>query len=600
MTSIYRYLNATRQFVVVHKILSGIVIVVLAGGGYWEYGRLTSTAGVTHYILGTVATGTIVASVSESGQVSSSDSIDVKPQVSGTITWIGVTAGQHVSAGQAIASIDDTDAQQTLTDAKKQLAADQLQFQKDQAQAPISYQNDVQALATAKENLSDDYNTTYNDLSSTYLDLPAVMTTANDTLYGYDIDTKKSEWNMDALSNLFTTTDTQNVTSFMTGAKSDYATANTDYTAGVDTYKTTTRTSQPADIDTVLDQSTTMMTSVAQALQSELNFLGAVSDLADAHNIRLPSAFSTLQNNTRSALSTANSDLSTLLGDKKTLDNAKQAITNAQQTITLDQVGNNGTGSNPISLQISQNSLEKEQADIATQETNLAKYTIVAPFSGTVSTVPAKVGDTAGSAAVATVISNSQIATLSLNEIDAAKVVLGDKVTLTFDAINGLSLAGAVAEIDTVGTVSQGVVSYNVQVSFATQDTRVKPGMTVNADIQTAVAQNTLTVPSSAVKTVGGRSVVMVFNPPIPQTTVTAAGSSGVVSVTPPASVPVTTGISDNTNLQILSGLTAGEQVVISTKTGSATTVSAAAAATTRATGGGVGGGGGAAVLRGL
>ena len=146
------------------------------------------------------------------------------------------------------------------------------------------------------------------------------------------------------------------------------------------------------------------------------------------------------------------------------------------------------------------------------------------------------------------------------------------------------------------------MVSYDVQVSFDTQDPRVKPGMTVNADIQTAVAQNTLTVPSSAVKTVGGQSVVTIFNPAIPQTTVAAAGSAGITSSTPPASVPVTTGISDNTNVQILSGLSAGEQIVVSTKTGSATTVSAAASATTRSTtGGGFGGGGGAgATLRGL
>ena len=116
-----------------------------------------------------------------------------------------------------------------------------------------------------------------------------------------------------------------------------------------------------------------MATNLAQSLQSELNFFGAVSDLAQTYKINTPSSFSTVQNNTRTFLSTANTDLTTLIADKKTLDNDKQAITNAEQTITLNQVGN-PDGSNPISLQISKNNIEKEQEDIASQETNLSYY----------------------------------------------------------------------------------------------------------------------------------------------------------------------------------------------------------------------------------
>ena len=62
-----------------------------------------------------------------------------------------------------------------------------------------------------------------------------------------------------------------------------------------------------------------------------------------------------------------------------------------------------------------------------------------------VATVPVNVGDTIGTGTtVVTLITNEKIATLSLNEVDAAKVKVGDKVTLTFDAIDGLSLTGIV------------------------------------------------------------------------------------------------------------------------------------------------------------
>lgn len=114
--------------------------------------------------------------------------------------------------------------------------------------------------------------------------------------------------------------------------------------------------------------------------------------------------------------------------------------------------------------------------------------------------------------------------------------------------------------------------------------------MTVNADIQSAVHENVLEVPASAIQTVNGATFVEVFNPPI--TGAAASSTSGITSVTPPVEIPVTIGITDNTNTEIDSGLTLGEQIVKNTITSGGTKVSAAAAATTRGGFGGAGGGG--------
>ena len=581
----------TWRYAMGHKIMSVIALVVVVGGSWWTYQRTHPASAATRYLLGNVGNGTIIASLSESGQVSTTNTVDIQPQVSGQITWIGVKAGDHVSVGQALMTIDNKTALQSIADAKKTLAADQLTYQQSQAQAPISYQNDLNALATAQENLTDDYNNTYNDLVNTYLDLPDVMSGANNAIYGYDFDPKKLQWNTDVLANQFTgQEDTKNVLAFQASSKTDYDTANSAYNSAVALYQQTPRTATTTAINALLARSISMQTDVAQSLQSELNFYGAVSDLAQTYNITLPSKFSTVQTSTRTYLSTANADLTTLLNDKKTLDNDEQTITNDEHTITLDEVGN-PSGNNPISLQVSANSIAKEEEDLANQEQDLAYYTITAPFSGTISAVDAQVGDSA-SGNLATMISDSQIADLSVNEVDAAKLQMGNKATLTFDAIPNLSLAGTVAEINSVGTVSQGVVSYEVQISFDTQDPRVKSGMTVNANIETGVAENALLAPASAVKTsADGSSYVLAFDPPIATSTVSAAGSQGVLSPTAPAEVPVVTGLSDNTNVQILSGLAEGQQIVARTTTGSATAVT-----TSTATGGRGGFGGGGAI----
>lgn len=195
---------SVKKYVVAHKILSGIGLVVIIGLGWWAYSATTSTTGQVRYVLGTVASSTIISAVSESGQVSATNSVDIKPQVTGEITWVGVKAGDTVHAGQALASIDDTTAVQSIQDAESQLATDQLTFQKSAAQAPIDYQNDQTALANDQANLQDDYNNMFNDLTNVYLDLPAVVSGAQDVLYGSEFDTtKKGVWNKDVLFNVF-------------------------------------------------------------------------------------------------------------------------------------------------------------------------------------------------------------------------------------------------------------------------------------------------------------------------------------------------------------------------------------------------------------
>jgi HlyD family secretion protein len=74
---------------------------------------------------------------------------------------------------------------------------------------------------------------------------------------------------------------------------------------------------------------------------------------------------------------------------------------------------------------------------------------------------------------------------------------MGQKVTMTFDAIPDLTMTGTVAEIDTLGTVTQGVVSYTVKIAFDTDNTDVKPGMTVSAMIITNTKIDVCKVPLS-------------------------------------------------------------------------------------------------------
>ncbi|MCX6723399.1 MAG: efflux RND transporter periplasmic adaptor subunit [Candidatus Staskawiczbacteria bacterium] len=277
--------------------------------------------------------------------------------------------------------------------------------------------------------------------------------------------------------------------------------------------------------------------------------------------------------------SKTNSDAITLLNSQSTIKSDKTAISNAGLDVTSQQL-----------------SLTKVQNTLADAKSALLSYYIYAPFTGVVGAVSVKKGDTISSGTSAiTFITQNQMTAISLSETDIPKIKLGDKAILTFDAISDLSITGKVTEIDTIGTVSQGVVNYNVKIIFDTQDERIKPGMSISASIITDIQQDVLSVPNSAVKTKNGSSYVLVLSQKQDLTSSTAI--QGFVSAVAPTQKPVQIGLADNTNTQIISGLSEGDQVVVRSIASTATTSATSASAIPGLTGGAVrvntGGGGG-------
>jgi len=160
-------------------------------------------------------------------------------------------------------------------------------------------------------------------------------------------------------------------------------------------------------------------------------------------------------------------------------------------------------------------------------------------------------------------ITNQKIAEITLNEIDAAKVKVGDLATLTFDALPDLTLKGKVSQIDPVGVQSQGVVNYNFQITFDQSDERLKPGMTVNADIVTETKAGILVLPNAAIKTQGTKSYVQIVDPQELPSNFNLKSSLSLK--TTPKNQFIEIGTSNDQNTEIISGLNEGDYVVLRT-----------------------------------
>jgi len=351
------------------------------------------------------------------------------------------------------------------------------------------------------------------------------------------------------------------------------------------------------EVSIALDKTADLLSGMADALQATMTSsdltqsdLDSLKTLIENDKTTVNAKITSLFNQQQAVQQAKDSyDNATINYQKalNTLDNLKQGATAAELTTAQESVNQAQaqydkvkSGADPIDLKIAQNSVARsasslKAAQIKLEDANqqLSYYSVVAPFDGIVGAIPIQPDeDVSAGTAVVTLVTTQQIATISLNEVDAAKVQVGQKATMTFDAIDGLSMTGEVAQVSPIGTVSQGVVSYEVQIGFDAQDDRIKSGMSVTTAIVAKVKADVLTVPNSAVKTQGDVSYVETIDGLAKNASST---SNYVASSETPRRITVEVGISNDTLTEITSGLTEGEMIITQTiKSGTQSTTS--------------------------
>lgn len=239
-------------------------------------------------------------------------------------------------------------------------------------------------------------------------------------------------------------------------------------------------------------------------------------------------------------------------------------------------------------------------AALTSAEQDLEDATLRAPIAGTVASVDVEVGDTVGSSSSSSSSSSSTsssssssssaqfviIATSkwkvegSIGAADLSSVKAGQKVSVTTDATTD-TLTGTVASVGIVATSTSddGTATFPVVVKLKGTHTDLYSGTTATASITTGTYDDVLTVPTAAIKTENGKTVV---------TKVTDGSES---------TVGVEIGKVFGSYTQITSGLSEGDSVLISfTRPSSTSTSSSDSQGGSFGFGGGAGGldGGGA------
>jgi RND family efflux transporter MFP subunit len=534
-----------------HKIWSIAAIVVLIIGGFFIASMGKGTP--TQYVVGAVTKGDLLITVNGTGQVEAENQVDLQPQgttqSASTITEVDVKQGDVVRSGQQIAVIDNSSALTQLTQAKANVESAQASYDKVVAGATTqSVAVSKAQVASAQLSLQNAEQTLVNRLQSAYSDTFSVIFTDTNGLFGNNSQASNPQFSVSGgtitSEELKTNLNFERVKiqSIFTTWKSQLAAVSSS-TGDINTN----------DLATALATTNTNLALTNQFLNDILDALTNYTSPASAGTSYI--------NTVSSARATISSDISNVLA-------AGQSVQTASSSLAQNQASYNQTTAPvlPEDIATAKAQLDNNKAALQAAQNTYSQSFIKAPFGGVIAAVNVSVGDVVNTnTVVATIITKEQIAKISLNEVDAAQVKLGDTATVTFNALPGVTATGTVSQIDTIGTVAQGVVSYSAKIVFDASDKGAKPGMSVSATIATGKDSGVLLAPNSAVLSSGSTSTVQVLDG------VAGAKDGATITLTKaPSSVSVQTGDSDNAHTVITSGLTEGELIVVHTVTGAA------------------------------
>ena len=206
-----------------------------------------------------------------------------------------------------------------------------------------------------------------------------------------------------------------------------------------------------------------------------------------------------------------------------------------------------------LTLRGAQNQLDSAQK-------SLDDYSIDAPISGTVITKNAKEGDTInatyqGSLAVIYDLSKVKFQ-MKVDELDVLKIAVGQEVSVTADALEGVTMTGHITNISLEAVTNGGVTEYPVTVEMD-EVGQLLPGMNVSASIIISEEKDAMCVPVDALQR--GDYVYV-------KDQAGAEPSTEAADPMVPAGfhkVPVTVGVSNASYVQILSGLSMTDEVYV-------------------------------------
>lgn len=264
----------------------------------------------------------------------------------------------------------------------------------------------------------------------------------------------------------------------------------------------------------------------------------------------------------KAQLDQANKNYSSAIAAQSNTTSAQTQVFNAENSLrsaqaaydsAVAQLSSKQQPASEADIAQAQAQVEQAQAQLASSQSNLAQATMTAPFDGTVAAVTPHEGEQVnGNAAVMTLTSsggNLQLI-VPVDEADINLVKVGQQVTATVDSSPDKKYHATVLQVAPAGTTQNNVTTFSVTLGLTDDTSDLKIGQSMTANIEIQKKQSVITIPSEAVRGIGKRHSVEILDP----------------TTQKPVQTQVETGLDDGREVEITSGITEGQQVVLGTK----------------------------------
>lgn len=249
---------------------------------------------------------------------------------------------------------------------------------------------------------------------------------------------------------------------------------------------------------------------------------------------------------------------------------AKASLAKAAAKLSDAEDDDDGTTTSDAQIAAAKAQVDVAQAGVDTAQEAMDDATLVAPVAGLLTSVSLEVGQsvtgsgsssgsgagasagmsggtssTASTAQVVIIGTDSWDVDITVDETDVALIAVGNQVEMTSDDMTG-TVYGVVDEIGLISTSTSGVAAYPVVITVTGNPDDLHDGVSMDVSVIYERRTDVLTVPSLAVTTVDGATVV---------TQLDADGNE--------VTVPVETGETSGDVIEILSGIVEGDEVVL-------------------------------------
>lgn len=486
-------------------LLSLVLVAGIGAAAAWAYTQQNQPASTTAPALRTakVRLGDITITASGGGTLTPAAQVSLAFRSGGILADVPVTVGDRVAAGQPVARLENADAQAQVAQAEINLRLAKLKL------ADLS-NTDPAALAAARAGLA----TAQADLVR--LKEPptaAAVAAARENL------TSAQE----ALADVLAGPTLEEVAI----AKADVQIAAINVQTAQAAYD---RVGQnPASSQAMALWQATTAYEKAEATYTQK--LAAASDSQTAA--------------ARAKVATAESQLETLLAGPSAASLAAAEAKVAQSQAQLDAVSKGPTADD---REVADLGVKLAQLNLANARRALDNTILKSPVAGVVTAVQGQPGEAVGSAPIVTMIDlSAPLVRFWLEESDLLSAAVGNPVTIVFDALPGYTFKGKITRVDPALASVSGTPAVQVwaSVDLAAQPVALLSGLTAEVEVVAGSAKGALLVPVQALRE-------------------TTPGSYYVFVVQEDDKLemrPVTVGLKDFANAQILTGVQRGETV---------------------------------------